>query len=127
MKYRNILLIDDDTDDAYIFREAVNAVKESIIMQHEHNPLVALENLKFAEKLPDLILLDFNMPYLNGREFLCRLKCESNLCSIPVILISSPPEEFVIDLLENNQIRQYISKPNSFSELITIFKSILEA
>lgn len=125
MLYKNILLIDDDPDDAEIFMEAVSSLNKGIVMRSARNPKVILEELKVSEKLPDLIFLDYNMPLLNGQEVLHQLKSEERLCKIPVILISSPSEEIMKDLLQRNEITKYISKPSSYAELINILNSIL--
>lgn len=126
MVYKNILLIDDDREDAEIFMDAVNAVEKEIVINSQDNPVKALQDLEVSEKLPDLILLDYNMPLLNGKEFLLRIKNKEKLKDIPVILISSPSEEFVSDLLEKKQIIHYISKPNSYPELISTLKVVLK-
>ena len=125
MLYKNILLIDDDSDDADIFMEAINAVHKDIILSYESNPVNAFHNLQDSENVPDLIFLDFNMPLLNGRDFLSKMKCESHLCTVPVIMISSPSMGFFEDLLFKNEITHYISKPSSYSELIKMLKDIL--
>ena len=125
MVYKNVLLIDDDVDDAEIFMEAINVIKKEIVFRSEDNPVMALKNLEISDKLPDLIFLDYNMPLINGKEFLQRMKSKEKLKNIPVILISSPSEEFVSDLLQQKEIMRYICKPNSYSELISILKTVL--
>jgi DNA-binding response OmpR family regulator len=65
------------------------------------------------------------MPLINGGELLEKLKSNNRLSSIPVILISTPSEEFMKLKLEQNAIIKYFKKPNSYSELIAILDSIL--
>jgi len=125
MQYKDILLVDDDTDDTEIFMEAVNALGKDIVFRSENNALKALEGLRYSSQLPDLIFLDYNMPMMNGKEFLMQIKSEQLLQDIPVILISSPSEEFAKDLLKRNEIIHYISKPSNYNELITILGGIL--
>lgn len=126
MLYKNILLIDDDIDDAEIFMEAINVVEKEIVFRSEDNPVKALQNLEISDNLPDLIFLDYNMPLLNGKEFLQRIKSKEKLKNIPIILISSPSEEFVADLLEKKEIIHYISKPSNYNELINILRAHLK-
>lgn len=126
MLYKNILFIDDDIDDTEIFMGAVSDIEKDIIFKSEDNPVKALEDLKVSEKLPDLIFLDYNMPLLNGKEFLDHIKNSNRLKEIPIILISSPSEEFVTDLLAKKEILNYICKPNSYTELVRLLKSILK-
>ncbi|MFC4478891.1 response regulator [Flavobacterium chungangensis] len=125
MLYKNILLVDDDPDDAEIFMEAVGFVNEKIIMRHIDNPVKAFQELETLENLPDLIFLDYNMPLMNGKEFLEQIKSKGILRSIPVILISTPSEEFVFNLLEKGEIIRYMSKPSSYNELIRMLKEVI--
>ncbi len=125
MLYKNILLIDDDPEDAELFVEAAHSVSRSADIRWQINPEKALEELKTSENLPDVIFLDYNMPRINGLELLASLKNNAKLKDIPVIMISTPSEAFVKELLEKNQIIKYISKPNSYSELLAVLDSIL--
>jgi CheY-like chemotaxis protein len=125
MLYKNILLIDDDHDDAELFLEAVASLNKEISIRWIASPRAAIEELISSEYLPDLIFLDYNMPLINGGELLEKLKSNNRLSSIPVILISTPSEEFMKLKLEQNAIIKYFKKPNSYSELIAILDSIL--
>ena len=125
MLYKDILLIDDDADDAEIFAEALSSLKKEVVLRTENNPVKALEEVKVSEKLPDLIFLDYNMPSMNGHEVLAKIKNEKKLQDIAVIMISSPAKDFIGDLLQKNQIVNYIRKPNSFCELVSILGTIL--
>ncbi|ABQ06798.1 response regulator [Flavobacterium johnsoniae] len=125
MLYKNILLIDDDHDDAELFLEAVASLNKEISIRWIASPRAAMEELISSEYLPDLIFLDYNMPLINGGELLEKLKSNNRLSSIPVILISTPSEEFMKLKLEQNAIIKYFKKPNSYSELIAILDSIL--
>lgn len=125
MLYKNILLIDDDRDDAEIFMQAADRLNKGVALRWYQNPELALEDLKCADNLPDLIFLDYNMPKINGLEMLEELKSEKKLKDIPVILISTPSQEFMRELLEKKKIIQYISKPNSFNDLIKVLGTVL--
>lgn len=125
MLYKNILLIDDDRDDAEIFMQAADRLNKGVALRWYQNPELALEDLKCADNLPDLIFLDYNMPKINGLEMLEELKSEKKLKDIPVILISTPSQEFMRELLEKKKIIQYISKPNSFNDLIKVLSTVL--
>lgn len=125
MLYKNILLIDDDRDDAEIFMQAADRLNKGVALRWYQNPELALEDLKCADNLPDLIFLDYNMPKINGLEMLEELKSEKKLKDIPVILISTPSQEFMRELLEKKKIIQYISKPNSFNDLIEVLGTVL--
>lgn len=126
MLYKNILLIDDDSDDADVFIEAIISLDKNISCLAETNPVKALEFLKNAEILPDLIFLDYNMPVMNGNEFLEKMRDVEDLRPIPVILYSSYSENAAEQLSIIHDTERYITKPNSFKELTAVLKSILE-
>lgn len=126
MLYQNILLIDDDSDDIEIFIEAINDLNDTIKCMAETNPIKALENLKSSEKLPDLIFLDYNMPSMNGCEFLEKMREVKELRQIPVILYSNYSQAAAEHLCITNDNEKYITKPNSFKELKAVLKNILE-
>ncbi|MEO6177063.1 MAG: response regulator [Flavobacterium circumlabens] len=127
MLYKNILLIDDDRDDTDIFIEAINSLNKDIRCVAENNPIKALENLKSSEKLPDLIFLDYNMPVINGCEFLQKMRKVQQLQQIPVILYSTYSEAAAEQLSITQDTEKYITKPNTFVELKAVLKDILGA
>jgi len=126
MLYRNILLIDDDGDDADVFIEAINSLDKNVTCLAETNPVNALEFLKNAKILPDLIFLDCNMPVLNGNEFIEKMRAVEKLKPIPVIVYSSYSETAAAQLSIIHDAQRYISKPNTFAELAAMLKNILE-
>lgn len=126
MLYRNILLIDDDIDDAEVFIEAVNSLDKNVTCLAETNPVKALEFLKSTKILPDLIFLDYNMPILNGNEFIEKMRAVEKLKPIPVIIYSSYSENTAAQLSIIHDTERYITKPNSFTELTALLKNILE-
>ncbi len=126
MPYRNILLIDDDSDDTEFFVEAVQAVSSETVCRTALNPDAALEELKTAAALPDIIFLDYNMPAVNGLEFLKRMQQIERLKHLEVIVLSTPPEEVMVPWLDRNHISvKYISKPVYREELEQILKELL--
>lgn len=125
MLYKNILLIDDDIDDTDVFIEAVNSLDKNINCLVQNNPVQALDYLRNAEILPDLIFVDFNMPVLNGNELIGQMRDVVKLQAIPVILYSSYSETAAERLCIING-SQYITKPNNFNELVALLKEILQ-
>jgi CheY-like chemotaxis protein len=118
MLNKSILLIDDDSDDAEIFAEAIDSLQRQIVCDTSNNALRALEELKVAEILPDLIFVDFSMPALNGGEFIEKMKSEARLQDIPIILMSSHTVEVLCKLTQQFEGVNYMTKPNSFQELV---------
>lgn len=125
MSCKNVLFIDDDRDDAELFVEAVNSLQKGIISQTASNALKAFEDLKAAENLPDLIFVDFNMPAMNGDAFIKKMKSENRLEHVPIILMSTHTPEVMCKVTKELDSIHYMTKPNSFQELVVLLDRIL--
>ncbi|MGA2225788.1 MAG: response regulator, partial [Syntrophobacteraceae bacterium] len=66
---------------------------------------------------PDLILLDLNMPRIDGREALARIKSDSQLKNIPVLILTTSREERDIALSKHAGASSFLSKPEEFADL----------
>ena len=83
-----------------------------------------LENINSNEVLPEVILLDLNMPRKDGREVLREIKADPKFQHIPVIaLTTSQAEKDVVDTYQNG-VSGFITKPVEFSGLREVMKSI---
>jgi len=124
MTHKNILHIDDDADDCEMFEQALKEVSQAIYTSMS-NPLKALQKLLAGKIKPDMIILDYNMPGLNGMDLLSQLKKNNKVADIPVIMLStSSREDFKAKAIELGAVN-YITKPSSFTELKSIIRTIL--
>ena len=119
------LLADDDHDDAELFNEALTTVNPSIKFHHVedgHEVFQFLMNSKIEK--PDVIFLDLNMPSMSGWQCLAKLKNDSSLKNIPVIMYSTssnPREkEIAIELGATG----FVTKPTDFKVLTKILETI---
>ena len=125
-QYKKLLLIDDDADDHEFFLEVIGEIDSSITCTSFLDSEKALFKLKEDESdIPDLIILDTNMPKLGGRQLLVELKQDPRLREIPVVMYST----FFSDR-DNNELTQlgaahYLSKPSKFEDFRTALKEIL--
>lgn len=124
MEFRNLLLIDDDTEDQEIFISAVGNVSDSIKCIAITDATVALQKLQASELSPDVIFLDLNMPIMSGQEFLSKLKKVEQLWSIPVIIFSTSASPETIAITKELGAANFITKPNSFNELVKILSAL---
>jgi two-component system, chemotaxis family, response regulator Rcp1 len=125
----DILLVEDNPGDVRLTRELL---KESKI----HNNLTVVDNgedaivfLRRAAKhpdatLPDLILLDLNLPRKNGAEVLASIKNDPSLRRIPVVILTSSKAEEDIARAYDLHANCYISKPVGLEQFATVVKSI---
>jgi chemotaxis family two-component system response regulator Rcp1 len=73
---------------------------------------------------PDIILLDLNLPRMNGRELLANIKTDPELKRIPVVILTTSKSE--VDIIESYDLHAncYITKPVDMDRFITVVKSI---
>jgi CheY-like chemotaxis protein len=91
LKYKKILLVDDDEDDRQIFREIVREVDPYAALDFAENGLdiIALLSKMSDTDLPGMIILDQNMPRMTGKESLIYLKENDRYKHIPTIVYST--------------------------------------
>jgi CheY-like chemotaxis protein len=91
IKYKKILLVDDDLDDRLIFEEILLEMDDESLLVYAENGLemVALLDKTKEEDLPDMIILDQNMPKMTGKESLVFLKENPRYQAIPAIIYST--------------------------------------
>lgn len=88
-KSLNILLIEDDTIEIMKFNRVLKTIESNHKIIEANNGEEALEILKEKENTPDIIILDLNMPRINGIEFLGILKQDPVLKYIPAIILTT--------------------------------------
>jgi DNA-binding response OmpR family regulator len=125
--YKRLLLIDDDQDDHEFFFEAIQEIDNSITCTAFFDGEQALKQLKNnGREVPDLIILDTNMPKLNGKQILAELKRIPSLKGVPVVMYSTFFSDR--DNLEFTSLgaMHYLSKPSRFEEFRSALKELLE-
>jgi len=119
----NILMVEDRLDDADL---AIMALKRARIRNHVwvvHDGEAALSFLRSrARPQPDLVLLDLNLPRLNGREVLEAIRADPALCELPVIVLTG------FEPLQHPRVEEladaFLTKPVNFLTLATAVKDL---
>ena len=114
---KTILHIDDDADDRETLREVMQKIAPELKVTFAENGLQALEVLnetKETKSLPCLIVLDLNMPYLDGRQTFERIKADPHLKNIPLVVFSSGENPSDKSLFSKEGIA-YFTKPIQLS------------
>lgn len=126
IKSLNILLIEDDTIEVMKFNRVLKTLNFNHKVIEANNGEEALEILREKEIIPDIILLDLNMPKLNGIEFLRILKNDDSLKFIPSIMLTTSSNHK--DLLECYKIgiAGYILKPLKYDDYLERIKKLLD-
>ncbi len=120
-----LLLVDDDAVDRELFAEAMSLAGAGYKLKEAQNGEAALEYLHAADRLPDLIVLDLNMPIKDGRETLIELKTTPRLRHIPVCIMSTSSSPFDVESAYNTGATLFLVKPHDFKKLIDMLKSLL--
>ena len=83
-----------------------------------------LDDTRSTEKRPDIILLDLNMPIMDGREVMKILKSDSKYCDIPIIVFSTSKHPKDIKISYTLGCSSFITKPADFHEFINVVKAL---
>ena len=111
---KKVLVIDDSKLARLELKKTLNALEFEVI--EASDGLIGLEMIK-EEPLPDLILLDWNMPNMNGLEFLLKIKKDTNYSKIPIIMSTVENEmPKILKVLEAGA-DEFVMKPFEKEEL----------
>jgi len=125
-----ILMADDDLDDQLIASLAFKRLNLAHSLDFVNDGQELLDHLneqvRTKQRMPDLILLDLNMPRKDGRMALNEIKSNPQLLYLNVMIFSTSASETDINHSLKNGAKRCIVKPATFEELMKIFRSISE-
>jgi CheY-like chemotaxis protein len=119
-----ILMVDDDPEELVLIEEALLDVGKKV--HYEENGVEALRYLDHCHQLPSLIILDLNMPKLNGIETLAHLKANDKYKDITVVIYSTSVNSKEKDNCIKLGAHSYVVKPLSYAETIRTAKHLAE-
>ncbi len=127
-----ILLADDDEDDCFLVKEAFEESHISNNLQIVNDGEELLRYLyhkgDFSDSSkypkPDLILLDLNMPRIDGKQALAEIKSDELLRKIPVVILTTSEAEEDIVKTYDLGVNSFITKPISFEGLVEVIKTL---
>jgi CheY-like chemotaxis protein len=126
-----ILVAEDDADDRELLLEAFQETNKSLELVFVHDGLELLEYLhktgryqQSAPLLPNLILLDFNMPKKDGREVLKQIKQNPELAHIPVLVLSTSQSDDDVTRAYQLGGNGFITKPATYKKMLSMAESI---
>ena len=126
-----ILLVEDDPGDVLITREAIESSKVANRLNVVSNGEEALQFLRRESPherapRPGLILLDLNLPRLDGREVLARIKADPDLRRIPVVVLTTSSSDEDIIRTYDLHANAYVTKPVDFEQFMSVVRQIDE-
>ena len=128
MEKKHILWADDDIDDLMLMRHVLQDIGEEYNIKEVSNGQEAMDYLKAGKKeddLPCLIILDMNMPVLNGKETLSLIKKDEALKDIPLVFFTTSSSE--LDRLYCKHFGvEMVTKPPQYNSLKEAVKKLLD-
>ena len=128
---RTILMADDDEEDCFLAKEALEASGVMAVLSTVEDGIQMMDYLlrnspSKTNKLPNLILLDLNMPRKDGREALVEIKAEPTLKNIPIVILTTSQEEEDISFSMKAGADLFMTKPATFEEWVEMMKSFAD-
>ena len=122
MPGRRLLIVDDDPNEILFLRNAFDRTASPIDIRHADSGEAALAEIPVFH--PDLVLLDLNMPGMDGYDVLGRIRAGDATQGLPTLIFSSSERQEDIDRSYRNQANAYVVKPRSFEGYRQLAESI---
>jgi len=124
-----VLMADDDEEDCFLATEAFMETGEKAAFSCVGDGIQLMNYLSGLSRsgqgeLPNLILLDLNMPRKDGREALVEIKSDPALKSIPIVILTTSSEKRDMEFSEKAGADSFLTKPGTFSEWIEMMKAL---
>lgn len=118
-----ILYADDDNEDQEVFAEIIRAIDPKIKIIRAKDGLQTIQLLSIGDA-PDIIFLDFNMPFLNGYQTVFKIRKEEKFADTKVVIFSTSLYDQAYEELASLNVR-YARKPNTIQEGVHTLKAII--
>jgi two-component system, chemotaxis family, response regulator Rcp1 len=123
-----ILLVEDSSDDVLLTRKALRKAKVANEVSVASTGERALDYLRSRLGTPsedtDLVLLDLNLPGMDGHEVLREIKGDPKLRELPVIVLTTSAEQRDVAAAYGSHVNAYVTKPLAYGEFSTAIRSI---
>ena len=120
-----ILLIEDDLDDIELLQEALLSRNISFSIHSINDGAKAMEYIRICSDCPDIIILDFNLPKVHGREIIREIKSLTALKNIPLMILTTSSAKEDIAYAYEQGADQYLVKPTDIKEINEMVEAIV--
>jgi CheY-like chemotaxis protein len=125
---KKILCVDDDPDDRHFLCAAVHKADPSMEVIEAHNGIEALDYLNAFKnsqhELPCLIVLDINMPLMDGKQTLVKIKSDPLLRHLPVVMFSTTSNPLDKELFKRQGV-ELVTKPRDIATMSSAISQLL--
>lgn len=126
LKHKTVLIIDDDQDEHLFIREAIAGEETASAFEFYQSAKLALEHLEQGMLLPDLIVVDINMPIMTGLEFLAALRQRPALRHLPVLVHSTTSDPSTRQTCQRLGALAFIKKAMNHRVLMDAIRQVLD-
>jgi CheY-like chemotaxis protein len=119
-----IILADDDSDDRFFIQQAIQSSGVAVKVIEVENGLELINLLKNTTSKISLIMVDMNMPKMNGLEAMLEIREIPAASSVPVVMISTSPNQDLATKAYQAGVSSFMPKPNTFDEFTDLFLSV---
>lgn len=119
-----VYLVDDDPDDRFLMCDSLTQMSPGVVIIEATDGYHFFELIENAQEPPTLVLLDVNMPRMNGLETLVKIKSTAPLLSVPVVMYSTSGDPLLIKQAYEAGVAAFITKPSSFEGFIDLANAL---
>jgi CheY-like chemotaxis protein len=121
-----ILLIEDDLDDIELLEEALRSKKVLYNIDIVVDGMKAVEYIRNCKSCPDIVILDFNLPKIHGREVILEIKSVASFKNIPLLILTTSSAKEDIEYSYKNGASRYLIKPTTVEGINEIVDTVVE-
>ena len=112
-----IFLIEDDLDDVELLEDALQTHNVDYELDIAKDGSAAIAYIRNCEKVPDIIVLDFNLPKIHGKEVLIEIKSAASFKNIPLLILTTSSAKEDIEYSYKHGANKYLIKPTSIQQI----------
>lgn len=120
------LVVEDDDNYAALLERSHQLHADTCQLKVVSSAESALAYMEASSSRVDLIMLDFDLPGMNGFEFIAHLRRLSSRNYVPIIMVSSYSHTAFIDTAYGHGVNAYIIKPNSYEKLVQLWNVVID-
>lgn len=121
-----ILIVDDDKDDHFFLRKAINQVIPQAIVESLYDGMEALKFLGTCTALPNLIFLDLNMVLVSGIDTIKKIRNNENLEKVPIVVLTTSKSVTEKEETLKWGANDFFTKPDHPKDLVPIVEAVME-
>jgi DNA-binding response OmpR family regulator len=125
MRKLRILLVEDDSDDVQLLQEAMFENKIDCEMDVVMEGDKVMPHLTSLTELPDIIVIDFNLPKIHGKDLLVAIRSAAAFSSIPIVVLTTSAAPHDIRFAHEHGADKFITKPSTIHGFNTAVKAIV--